>query len=35
MADITAHTLPSGDGEEDCYIDGGGYLEEGFRGGML
>ena len=22
-------------GEEACYIDGGGYLEEGFRGGML
>ena len=22
-------------GEEACYVDGGGYLEEGFRGGML
>ena len=22
-------------GEEACYIDGGAYLEEGFRGGML
>ena len=22
-------------GEEDCYVDGGGYLEEGFRGGII
>ncbi len=22
-------------GEEACYVDGGGYLEEGFRGGTL